>query len=74
MRKSKLTADQTKQLHALLMRRRELLLEVEKFSPRRLAAKYGVHHQTVWRLDVNINGYHVSQPSPEKRRKRAKED
>lgn len=66
MRRSKLTIEQRRQLSLDLHKRKELLQDLAQLSLKRLGAKYGVHHQTIWRLDELLHGYHI--PDPVQRR------
>lgn len=67
VRRSKLTLEQRRQLSGELQRRMELLKELATLNLKRLAARYGVHHQTVWRLDDQMHGCHIADPLMKRR-------
>lgn len=59
----RLTAAERAELHHLLRERWMLLLRLRDLSMKRLAGRFGIHRQTLQRLDESIHGVHLEDPS-----------
>lgn len=56
---AKLNDDKAAQILALVERRSRLLAEAAKLSDAKIAAKFGVHKNTVWKVYARASWVHV---------------